>query len=198
MTRFHLIDSVSGSWYSHVDSQCYVIANDFDKFKYAMRKTTRMWKKHAWNIHRLSHTLHDHCTINSVMSGNEKRRHERRHAWLLQITRGFLLSMHDSGTCNTVLVTYWSQVCWKWARRWQRGTQRWRGVAVSVAQGAFPLANEGFLVPLHPLQLLISAHLAPLLRLCWVPRVQTLQGTFWSLLRGVGGKRADNFSERAT
>lgn len=106
--------------------------------------------------------------------------------------------MHESVTCDTVLVTYWSQVCWERARRWGRGrgrgARRWRGVAVSVTQGAFALADECLLVPLHPLQLLIGTHLAPLLLLRRVPRVQTLQGTFWSLLRGVGGERVDNTS----
>ena len=65
-----------------------------------------------------------------------------------------------------------------------------------MTQGAFALADEGLLVPLHPLQLLIGTHLAPLLLLRRVPRVQTLQGTFWSLLRGVGGKRDDNMSKK--
>lgn len=67
-----------------------------------------------------------------------------------------------------------------------------------MTQGAFALADESLLVPLHPFQLLISTHLAPLLLLLLlhgVPRVQTLQGTFWSLLRGVGEKRVDNMSK---
>ncbi|TNN86651.1 hypothetical protein EYF80_003119 [Liparis tanakae] len=47
------------------------------------------------------------------------------------------------------------------------------------------------------LRLLISTHLPPLLLLLHrVPRVQTLQGTFWSLLRGAGAKRVGNISKR--
>lgn len=103
-------------------------------------------------------------------------------------TLGLVVVMHESVTCDIVLVTYWSQVCRKRARGWGRGARRWRGVAVSMTQGAFALADEGLLVPLHPLQLLISTHLAPLLLLRRVPGVQTLQGTFWSLLRGVEGE----------
>lgn len=68
-------------------------------------------------------------------------------------------------------------------------------MAVSVTQGAFALEDEGLLVPLHPLQLLISAHLPPLLLLRRVHSVQTLQGTFWSLLRRVGREKDDNKSK---
>lgn len=67
-------------------------------------------------------------------------------------------------------------------------------MAVSVTQGAFALADESLLVPLHPLQLLISAHLPPLLLLRRVHSVQTLQGT-WSLLRRVGREKDDNKSK---
>lgn len=67
-------------------------------------------------------------------------------------------------------------------------------MAVSVTQGAFALADESLLVPLHPLQLLISAHLPPLLLLRQVHSVQTLQGT-WSLLRRVGREKDDNKSK---
>lgn len=56
-----------------------------------------------------------------------------------------------------------------------------------MAQGAFALADESLLVPLHPLELLVGAHL-PSLPLHRVSRVQTLQGALWSLLRWVGGK----------
>lgn len=59
-------------------------------------------------------------------------------------------------------------------------------MAVSVAQGALALADESLLVPLHPLELLIGAHLPPL-PLHRVSGVQPLQGTLWSLLRWVGG-----------
>lgn len=54
----------------------------------------------------------------------------------------------------------------------------------AVTQGAFALADQGLLVPLHPLQLLFGAHAAPLLLLLLLrlPRVQLLQGTFGSLL----------------
>lgn len=107
----------------------------------------------------------------------------------------FVSVMHESVTCDTVLVTYWSQVCWKRAWGGGRVAQWWSDVTVSVTQGAFALADEGLLVPLHPLELLVSTHFAPLLLLRWVSRVQTLQGTFWSLLRAVGEKRVDNMGK---
>lgn len=71
-----------------------------------------------------------------------------------------------------------------------------RGVAVSVAQGAFALADQSLLVPLHPLELLVGAHLPPL-PLHRVSRVQTLQGALWSLLRWVGGKMRVTQTRRA-
>lgn len=112
------------------------------------------------------------------------------------VTPFFFSASCMSVTCDTVLVTYWSQVCWKRAWGGGRGAQQWRDVTVSMTQGAFALADEGLLVPLHPLQLLVSTHSAPLLLLlCWVSRVQTLQGTFWSLLRAVGEKRVDNMGK---
>ena len=108
-----------------------------------------------------------------------------RHAPLPQITTlGLVVVKHESVKCDSVLVTYWSKVC--------RERTGGGGAAVPVTQGAFALADQSLLVPLHPLQLLISTHLPPLLLLLLLgrlPGVQTLQGTFWSLLRGVGGKR---------
>lgn len=163
---------------------------------YACCKTSEVWKQQAQldpNSELPSCTnlayYYQHCNVRS----REKTDYtEWRHAWLSQFaTLGLVVVMHGSVTCDTVLVTYWSQVCWERARGRGRGSWRRRSVAISVTQGAFPLADEGLLVPLHPLQLLISTHLAPLLLLCRVPRVQTLQGTFWSLLRGVGGKGVD-------
>lgn len=96
---------------------------------------------------------------------------------------------------ESVLVTYWSQVCRERARGW--GARQWRTVAVSMTEGAFTQTDESLLVPLHPLQLLISTHLPPLLLLLRLSRVQTLQGTFWSLLRGVGGRELITRAEGA-
>lgn len=159
-------------------------------------KTTEVWKQQA----KLDpHSELPSCTNLAyyyercnVRSRDNTDYTEWRHAWLPYIAAlGLVVIMHGSVTCDTVLVTYWSQVCWEWAWGRGRGSRRRRSVAISVTQGAFALADEGLLVPLHSLQLLIGTHLAPLLLLCRVPRVQTLQGTFWPLLRGVGGKGVD-------
>lgn len=58
-------------------------------------------------------------------------------------------------------------------------------MALALAEGALALAHQCLLVALHALQLLLSAHAAPLQRR--VPRVQALQCTLWSLLQETRG-----------
>lgn len=128
---------------------------------------------------------------------------EHNYGLILIILKGTVIAdrnhMHDHRrsapslqftSCMRVWGTYWSQICWEWARGRRSARCRW-GVAVSVAQGAFALADESLLVLLHPLELLVGAHLPPLPR-HRVSGVQTLQGALWSLLRWVGGKDACN------
>lgn len=153
-------------------------------------------KKQRNKNNRLSHTLNSCSALIWRMISITKGRHHvkacmttkdqrpkigRRHAW--------------SEMCSAVLITYWSQVCWKRARgAGGGGARRRRGVPLPVTQGALALADEGLLVPLHPLQLLVGTHLAPLLR--WLPGVEALQGTFWSLLGAKWGEKRDELIKK--